>query len=125
MDLDNSWTDAELTAVSIALEQEASRLRTGIAAAAYEYGSNVGDAINGTGGEVGDVGSLMAELTEGSSIASNEIDILHQYELALERIRTKTYGTCKGCEGPIDKARLMALPRATHCMTCKQGRLVH
>lgn len=107
MDLRGSWTDAELTAIRIALELEANRLRTGI------------------GGEVGDVGSLMVELAEGSSIASNEIDILDQYELALERIRTKTYGTCEGCEGPIDKARLMALPRATHCMTCKQGRLVH
>lgn len=125
MDLRGSWTDAELTAIRIALELEANRLRNGIAVAAHDYGSHVGDAIDGTGGEVGDVGSLMVELAEGSSIASNEIDILDQYELALERIRTKTYGTCEGCEGPIDKARLMALPRATHCMTCKQGRLVH
>jgi hypothetical protein len=31
-----------------------------------------------------------------------------------------TYGICESCGEPIGKMRLMAFPRATLCMTCKQ-----
>ena len=125
MDDSEKWTAAEVATIRAALEQEANRLRADIAVAAHYYGSNVGDAISGAGGETADVGSLMVELSEGSSIASNGIDILLQCEHALERIRTNSYGTCEECENPITKARLMALPRATHCLDCKQSPLVH
>ncbi|MDQ3155233.1 MAG: TraR/DksA C4-type zinc finger protein [Actinomycetota bacterium] len=119
----DGWTAAELRKVRKSLELEVARLKADIAVASREYGSNLGDILDGTGDEVVDVGSLMVELREGSTVASNEIDILTQCERALERIRTKTYGTCEDCRAPIAKDRLMALPRATLCMTCQQDRV--
>ena len=39
---------------------------------------------------------------------------------ALARIADGTYGVCESCGKPIGKRRLMAFPRATMCMECKQ-----
>ena len=41
-------------------------------------------------------------------------------QLTLARIDDGTYGICESCGEPIGKMRLMAFPRATLCMTCKQ-----
>ena len=46
--------------------------------------------------------------------------MLVQSERALERIDDGTYGACEICGNPIGKMRLLAFPRATLCMTCKQ-----
>jgi DnaK suppressor protein len=46
--------------------------------------------------------------------------MLDQSERALARIADGTYGVCEVCGNPIGKNRLMAFPRATMCMTCKQ-----
>ncbi len=43
-----------------------------------------------------------------------------QIDRALARIEDGTYGVCESCGQPIGKLRLMAFPRATLCMTCKQ-----
>ncbi|MHB8342274.1 MAG: TraR/DksA family transcriptional regulator [Mycobacteriales bacterium] len=32
----------------------------------------------------------------------------------------RTYGICEICGNPIGKARLLAFPKVTLCMTCKQ-----
>ena len=45
---------------------------------------------------------------------------LAQIERALQRIEDGTYGVCESCGNAIGKMRLMAFPRATLCMTCKQ-----
>jgi len=121
----DALTPAELRAIRKTLEREAARLRRDIAVAAREFGSDVSEFFNGTGDEVVDVGTLMVELSEGSTLASNEIDILAQCERALARIKSKTYGTCEHCKNPIAKERLTALPRATHCVTCRQSQLVY
>ena len=54
------------------------------------------------------------------SLANNARDMLVQTEHALERIEDGTYGICESCGQPVGKNRLMAFPRATLCMTCKQ-----
>jgi DnaK suppressor protein len=36
------------------------------------------------------------------------------------RIDAGTYGVCESCGQPIGKARLLAFPRATLCVACKQ-----
>ena len=38
----------------------------------------------------------------------------------LERIADGTYGRCESCGQPIGKNRLMAFPRATLGLSCKQ-----
>ena len=43
-----------------------------------------------------------------------------QIDRALARIDDGTYGVCESCGNAIGKMRLMAFPRATLCLTCKQ-----
>jgi len=54
------------------------------------------------------------------SLAANQRELLLQTEKALDRLERGTYGHCESCGEPIGKGRLMAFPRATLCMTCKQ-----
>jgi DnaK suppressor protein len=54
------------------------------------------------------------------TIVNNSRDMLLQSEHALGRIADGTYGVCENCGNPIGKNRLMAFPRATLCMSCKQ-----
>lgn len=45
--------------------------------------------------------------------------ILYAIEEALKRIEDKTFGICLGCEKPIAKQRLMAMPWAGLCVECQ------
>ncbi|MGZ5374467.1 MAG: TraR/DksA family transcriptional regulator, partial [Aeromicrobium sp.] len=67
-----------------------------------------------------DVGSTSLERDAEMSLAANQRELLLQTEKALGRLDTGTYGACEVCGEPIGKMRLMAFPRATLCMTCKQ-----
>ena len=46
--------------------------------------------------------------------------LLEEIKGARRRIADGTYGLCESCGNPIGKMRLMAFPRATLCMSCKQ-----
>ncbi|MDD4879496.1 MAG: TraR/DksA C4-type zinc finger protein [Candidatus Omnitrophica bacterium] len=53
-------------------------------------------------------------------IATNvQQKILYAIEEALKRIEDKTFGTCTGCEKPIAKQRLNAMPWASLCLECQ------
>lgn len=43
---------------------------------------------------------------------------LGEIDAALKRLDTDTYGTCEGCGGSIDHARLEARPVARTCIRC-------
>lgn len=47
---------------------------------------------------------------------------LVELDLALERVRTGTYGICDACGRPIGEERLAALPSTTTCVECAAGR---
>ncbi len=66
------------------------------------------------------MGATSFERDQELTVLSNERDKLAQIERALARIDDGTYGVCESCENPIGKMRVMAFPRATLCMTCKQ-----
>jgi DnaK suppressor protein len=40
---------------------------------------------------------------------------------ALEKLDEGTYGTCDACGGPIEPARLEAIPWATRCVSCARA----
>ena len=44
---------------------------------------------------------------------------LQEIEAALARIRDGSYGICIDCGGEIGRARLIADPRAKHCLACQ------
>ena len=78
---------------------------------------NSGD---GAGQDQADIGASSFERDHELTVLSNELDKLAQIDRALARIDDGTYGVCESCGQPIGKMRLMAFPRATLCMTCKQ-----
>ena len=53
-------------------------------------------------------------------LSGEERDVLRLVEEALERIERGGYGKCVHCGGPIQKARLEAVPWARHCIDCQE-----
>lgn len=77
-------------------------------------------------GEVGldedfaDAGTATFERERDLSIQNNIRDLIDQVTRAIGRIDEGAYGVCERCGGPIDAARLKALPHAVLCMDCKR-----
>ncbi len=51
---------------------------------------------------------------------SEERAILFEIDEALKRIEEETFGVCKGCQKPIAKVRLNALPYVKFCRKCQE-----
>jgi DnaK suppressor protein len=83
-------------------------------------------ALDATGETDGSVQDSIDAATDASirdvlqGLATNETDQLRRVENALEKIAKGTYGRCEGCGGPIEIARLEALPFAVHCVACQR-----
>jgi RNA polymerase-binding protein DksA len=114
------WTDKELDEVRAELNSERDRLRSELNMAEVELADLMRDAGDGAGNDQADVGSTTFERDHEMSLANNARALLAQTEHALERIDDGTYGACESCGQPIGKMRLMAFPRATLCLSCKQ-----
>lgn len=50
----------------------------------------------------------------------SEEEILRKIDIALQRIKDKTYGTCDDCKAVINPERLEYLPWATLCIKCQE-----
>ena len=114
------WTPAEAKAVRAELEADLTRLRGELDHSARELQDLLRDGVDGAGNDQADVGSKGLERDAEMSLAANQRELLLQTEKALVRLEQGTYGQCEFCGEPIGKNRLMAFPRATLCMTCKQ-----
>jgi DnaK suppressor protein len=119
-DGDEPWTEAEVAEVRAALARERAELSSELNAASAAYDQNVLDGDAGTGDDQGDAGSAALEREQELSLAANSRDLLSQVEHAEERLAAQTYGWCEDCGEPIGKARLMAFPKVTLCVACKQ-----
>ena len=115
------WTAAETKAVRTELEGDLTRLRAELDHSARELQDLLRDGVDGAGNDQADVGSKGLERDAELSLAANQRELLLQSEKALSRLDDGTYGQCESCGEPIGKMRLMAFPRATLCMTCKQS----
>lgn len=114
------WTDAEIRDIRKELEEEADGLRADLATAAAEIAERLTDAVSDAGDDQADAGAKAFEREHELAITQNAQDLLIQTERALLRIDAGTYGVCESCGKPIGKARLLAFPRATLCVRCKQ-----
>jgi DnaK suppressor protein len=117
---EDAWTDSELAEVRDELEMEAAGLRADISKAESEIASRLDEAVQDAGDDQADAGAKTFEREHEFALTHNARDLLQQTERALGRIDAGTYGACESCGQPIGKARLMAFPRATLCVTCKQ-----
>jgi DnaK suppressor protein len=114
------WTAAETKEVRSELEGDLARLRVELDASARELQELLRDGVDGAGNDQADVGSKGLERDAEMSLRANQSELLLQTEKALDRLEKGTYGQCEVCGEAIGKNRLMAFPRATLCMTCKQ-----
>jgi RNA polymerase-binding protein DksA len=117
---ESPWTEAELDEVKNELHADVLRLQEELDLAGRELDGLMRDAGDGAGHDQADVGSTTFERDHEMSLANNARDMLTQTSHALERIENGSYGICESCGQPIGKNRLMAFPRATLCLTCKQ-----
>lgn len=114
------WTDEELAEVRELLQMEAARLREEISEAENGIAEMLRDSSDAGGEDQADTGSKTFEREHEMSLAASHREILGQTERALSRLEDGSYGICENCGNPIGKARLLAFPRATLCMTCKE-----
>ena len=120
LEQEDPWTAAELSEVRTQLKSDIVRLKAELSVVESDLDGLMRASGEGAGNDQADVGSASFERDQEMTIANNARDMLAQTEHALERIANKTYGVCENCGNPIGKNRLMAFPRATLCMTCKQ-----
>ena len=78
------------------------------------------DAGDGAGHDQADVGATSFERDHELTVLARERETLAQIERALAHIDDGSYGVCDSCGNPVGKNRLMAVPHATLCMSCKQ-----
>ena len=113
------WTDAELDELRSELEAEAEALRREIAQAESQI-ARLKDTVAEAGDDEADASSKLFEREHELALTHNTRELLEQTLHALARIEAGTYGVCESCGKPIGKARLLAFPRATLCVECKQ-----
>jgi len=114
------WTDAELKQVRAELEAESVGLRADLAKAASDIAERLADSVKDAGDDQADAGTKAFERDHELALTQNARRLLEQGERALARIDAGTYGVCESCGRAIGKARLLAFPRATLCVSCKQ-----
>ena len=113
------WTDEELGEVRAELKDESAGLRAEIDQAESQI-QRLGDTVSEAGDDEADASSKLYEREHELALTHNTRELLEQTEHALARIDAGTYGVCESCGKPIGKARLLAFPRATLCVECKQ-----
>ena len=101
---------------------EVARLRSVLTDALAERRAQVDDSarLAATLGAEGTADGTVLDREVARLVAERARDALADVERALARIDDGTYGVCESCGNPIGKMRLMAFPRATLCMSCKQ-----
>src|SRR5919198_370979 len=71
--------------------------------------------------EYADSGTATFEREKDLSLENNVRDLLEKIEKALSRMDEGTFGLCRRCGKPIEKARIKALPYASLCIKDKQA----
>jgi RNA polymerase-binding transcription factor DksA len=104
----------DLAAVRAALEGEARRLR-----------AELGEPIEGPGqmtyGSQAAAASHVFAQQRDLALRDHERAQLRLVQDALGRLDAGTYGTCRGCGGPVAPERLEAIPWAASCIDCARS----
>lgn len=119
-DGEDAWTKADVKEVLSELHSQRDKLVKLIEDAEHDLAGLMRDAGDGAGHDQADMGATSFERDHELTVVNNERDMVAQIDRALGRIHDGTYGICESCGEPIGKMRLMAFPRATLCLSCKQ-----
>ncbi|MEU6741294.1 TraR/DksA family transcriptional regulator [Streptosporangium sandarakinum] len=113
-----TWSAEELAEVRERLAGEIEELTREIVKAESEIAAR--DVTDGAGDDQADAGARTYEREREIALTLNSRDLVAQNERAIARIDAGTYGVCESCHKQIGKERLLAFPRATLCVACKQ-----
>lgn len=97
------------------LEQHRAKLQAELAEARSVTGDGMGYSTHQA-----DHASQAFEQAADLAMRQNAEHLLYKVERALQRMDEGTYGICRVCGDPIDRARLEAIPWARTCMSCAQ-----
>jgi RNA polymerase-binding protein DksA len=117
---EEAWTAAELEGVLEELHESRAHSAEILEHQESELSGLMRDAGDGAGHDQADMGATSFERDHELTVLNIEREKVAQIDRALARIDDGTYGVCESCGNPIGKMRVMAFPRATLCMTCKQ-----
>jgi DnaK suppressor protein len=67
-----------------------------------------------------DIGSESFSQEFSLELLQRDEATLAEIDEALDRVKAGTFGFCEGCEEPIPKARLNAVPHARFCVECQR-----
>ena len=68
-----------------------------------------------------DAGTDSHEREKGFHLMNREADYINFLNLALQRIDSGEFGICAVCGKKIPEERMMEVPNATKCVSCKEG----
>ena len=68
-----------------------------------------------------DAGTDSYEREKGVHLMNRETDYINFLNLALQRIDSGEFGICAVCGKKIPEERMMEVPNATKCVSCKEG----
>ena len=117
---ETEWSAAELDEVLVDLREQRERLDRMIELPEEELNGRMRDSGDGAGHDQADVGATSCERAHELIMVIKERETLAQVDRALSRIDEGSYGVCEACGQAIGKMRVMAFPRATLCLSCKQ-----
>lgn len=116
------YNDAELEEFRILIEQK-------LASARADYDmlrtatSNENDTEDSSPTfKVMEEGATTLSREEYGSLALRQAKFIRNLEMALVRIKNKTYGVCKTTGKLIPRERLLRVPHATECIEAKNAR---
>jgi len=73
--------------------------------------------------ESGEGGTLNIDRERDLALSAQARAAVEEIDHALEKMKAGEYGICEECRQPIPRARLVALPFARLCVSCKSGGL--
>ena len=68
-----------------------------------------------------DAGTDSYEREKGFHLMNRETDYINLLNLAIQRIDSGEFGICAVCGKKIPEERMMEVPNATKCVSCKEG----
>lgn len=100
------------------VSQEIDSIRDGLTPASNKQGGVTPDAVFSL--HMADAATDSHEQEKNFMLMNRESDYFKNLEIAIERIDEGTFGVCKVCDDLIPEERMIEVPNATKCVSCKE-----
>ena len=121
----NKYSKTKLQKFKKAIEEkmgsvsdEVDNIKEGLGSASNKQGRVTPDSIYSV--HMADAGTDSHEQEKNFMLMNRGSDYFKNLEIALERIAEGTFGVCVICDDLIPEERMMEVPNATKCVSCKE-----